>query len=196
MKQTMFKFVAALGLMLMAVGCGKENILWLDPCQEYVVTNIRVRNSNGGWDEVLGNIFPSASRIAFRKEGLCDHNIGYLDVTNKVFDTSYHPPGGVYNSSTGLWTYGCGQYTLVWSSAWVTSQTFRHNFDWHKRSQKVIGLSFAGYDEVASGSSAVSVAWLLSRDYEVYEDSKDPAQSAFAGVVVLKNPDVEIVLKR
>ncbi|MEI8223641.1 MAG: hypothetical protein WCG20_00795 [bacterium] len=51
----------------LCVGCGKENILWLEPGHEYEITNILNRNQNGTWDEPYKSVGQNGVRYTFTK---------------------------------------------------------------------------------------------------------------------------------
>lgn len=63
----MKKLLFALTFLAICAGCGKENILWLEPGHEYEITNILNRNQNGTWDEPYKSAGQNGVRYTFTK---------------------------------------------------------------------------------------------------------------------------------
>lgn len=191
----MKKISGLLLALVLAVGCGKENILWLEPGHEYEITNILVRNPSGNWEDARPIVFPQAERITFKKlHPLGAVGDGIVTVIDENYQTTdYIAYGAWYNQWCGCYYYDWYTYTIIVNQR----KANEYRFTWDKESQKNISFQFSRYDPIMQGSNPNQISFweFLNGEYVVSRESRKEGKLV-ADVIVLKSQNVELVLKR
>jgi hypothetical protein len=176
-------------------GCGKENVLWIEPGYPYHVKKFLVKDDQGVWHDARESFLGYADDITFTKFNPLgsggDGTIAVID--NEYSTTNYQSAGYQYDSY-------CGCYYQVWNNYTITTTSRNkalYRFRWSKESQKSISLDFTPYDPIIQGQDPNQKSFweMLDRDYLVsFEGRKEGRLEA--DIIALKNESVQMVLTR
>lgn len=177
----------------MWIGCGKENILWVEPNYEYDMAAVFVKDQNGQQQNIVSAIFPAATRVTFTKNGLGPKGEGVVKVYRESQTTS------AYDAYQGVqYDYTCYCYYEIWNTyyiTWTNTYLNEYHFDWDKETQKGISLDFTKYDALLQGGTANSFWSLLNKNYKVREIFKNQTTGK-AEEIALEGDGVVLLLKR
>lgn len=183
-------------VLLFAMSCGKENILWIDPLITYNISEINLKQNPGSnnTSNEINNIFPGMKKSYFKKNYLGRKGDGYIKV---LFNEEYIIKNNYVNNNYTYFNYELGVYENFIPD-WSTYTTFSREreiefrFDWEKISQSKMKIIFSSYQKQYLSGNIFSI---LNGEYKIKKETRKFG-TAFAEIISLESDDATIVLYR